>query len=138
MPYKKILIALDCTEDEETVIHEAVRLVRALDAELSVLHVNDPAAGKAHLMMDSLPLISEEDLREQFRKAGYDKEANELKVAIVESESYAKEIAKATENVELLIMGHAHKNPFFAALVDSVDERVADQISCPVLVVPKK
>ncbi|MFQ5674913.1 MAG: universal stress protein [bacterium] len=138
MPYKKILIALECTDEEETVIHEAIRLVRAFNAELSVLHVNDPAAGKAHLMMGGLPLVREEDLREQFRKAGYDKEASELKVAIVESESYANEIAKATENIDLLIMGHTPKNLFLAALVDSVDERVADRISCPVLVVPKK
>ena len=83
------------------------------------------------------PLVSEEDIREQFRKAGYEKEANEIKITIVESESYAKEIAKATENIDLLVIGHHPKNAFLAALIDSVDERVADLVSCPVLVVPK-
>lgn len=138
MPYKKILIALDCTEDENNVIHEAIRLTTTLNAELSAFHVNDRAAGKAHMMMDTLPLISQNDIREQFRKLGYEKEAKELKVTLVESSSYPKEIAKATEDVDLLIIGHRHKNQFLATLIDSVDERVADLVSCPVLVVPKR
>ncbi len=87
--------------------------------------------------MDTLPLVSEEDIREQFRKAGYEKEANEIKITIVESESYAREIAKATEDIDLLVIGHYSKSAFLAAFVDSVDERVADLVSCPVLVVPK-
>ena len=89
------------------------------------------------MMMDTLPLVSEEDIREQFLKAGYEKDANEIKITIVESESYAKEIAKATEDIDLLVIGHHPKSAFLAALIDSVDERVADMVSCPVLLVPK-
>jgi nucleotide-binding universal stress UspA family protein len=137
MPYKRILIALDCTDEENIVIDEAIRLAATLNAELSAFHVNDPAAGKAHVMMDTLPLVSEQDIREQFRKAGYEKEANAIKITITESESYAKEIAKVTKDVDLLVIGHSGKNAFLAALIDSVDERVADLVSCPVLVVPK-
>ncbi len=137
MPYKKILIALDCTDEENNVIDEAIRLAETLNADLSAFHVNDPAAGKAHMMMDTLPLVSEEDIREQFRKAGYEKEANEIKVTLTESDSYAQEIAKATEDIDLLVIGHHPKNAFLAALIDSVDERVADLVFCPVLVVPK-
>ncbi|TDI80425.1 MAG: hypothetical protein E2O79_09075 [Caldithrix sp.] len=48
MPYKKILIALECTDDENNVIEEAIRLAGTLNADLSAFHVNDPAAGKAH------------------------------------------------------------------------------------------
>ncbi len=89
------------------------------------------------MMMDTLPLVSEEDIRGQFRKAGYEKEANEIKITIAESESYAQEIAKATEDVDLLVIGHHSKSAFLAALIDSVDERVAALVSCPVLMVPK-
>ncbi len=128
---------MECTADENNVINEAIRLAETLNADLSAFHVNDPAAGKAHMMMDTLPLVSEEDIREQFRKAGYEKEANEIKITLTESDSYAKEIAKATENIDLLVIGHHPKNAFLAALIDSVDERVADLVSCPVLVVPK-
>ncbi len=137
MPYKKILIALECTDNENNVIAEAVRLADTLNAELSAFHVNDPAAGKAHLMMGGLPRASEEDIREQFRKAGYEKQAQGIKITISESESYAQEIAGATQGVDLLVIGHHSKNVFLAALVDSVDERVADLVSCPVLLVPK-
>ncbi len=128
---------MECTDDENNVIEEAIRLAGTLNADLSAFHVNDPAAGKAHMMMDSLPLVSEEDIQEQFRKAGYEKEATEIKITIAESESYAKEIAKATEDIDLLVIGHHSKNAFLAALIDSVDERVADLVSCPVLMVPK-
>ena len=128
---------MECTDDENNVIEEAIRLEGTLNADLSAFHVNDPAAGKAHMMMDSLPLVSEEDIQEQFRKAGYEKEATEIKITIAESESYAKEIAKATEDIDLLVIGHHSKNAFLAALIDSVDERVADLVSCPVLMVPK-
>lgn len=137
MPYKKILIALECNDEEKNVIEEAIRLAENLNADLSVFHVNDPAAGKAHLMMDTLPFASEDDIREQFRKAGHEKQGREIKITITESESYAQEIAKATEDVDLLVIGHHSKNAFIAALVDSVDERVADLVSCPVLMVPK-
>ena len=128
---------MECTDDENNVIEEAIRLAGTLNADLSAFHVNDPAAGKAHMMMDSLPLVSEEDIQEQFRKAGYEKEATEIKITIAESESYAKEIAKATEDIDLLVIGPHSKNAFLAALIDSVDERVADLVSCPVLMVPK-
>ncbi len=128
---------MDGTDEENNVINEAIRLAETPNAELSAFHVNDPAAGKAHMMMDTLPLVSEEDIRQQFRKAGYEKEANEIKITITESESYAKEIAKATEDIDLLVIGHHPKNAFLAALIDSVDERVADLVSCPVLLIPK-
>ena len=94
MLYKEILIALECTDEQNNVINEAIRLAETLNADLSAFHVNDPAAGKAHMMMDTLPLVSEEDIREQFRKAGYEKEANEIKITLTESESYAKESLK--------------------------------------------
>ncbi len=136
MPYKKILIALDRTEEENTVIKEAISLAAAFKAEISAVHVNDPAAGKAHMMMDSLPLSTEDDIREQFSKLGFEKEAKEIKVTIVESEDYAQEIAKAAEDADLLVIGHHPKSRFLAAIVDSTDERVSDYVPCPMLVVP--
>ncbi len=137
MHYNKILVALDCTNDENCVIREAVGLAENLSADLSAFHVNDPAAGKTHMMMDTLPRVKAEDIREQFRLAGFEKQANEIKITFAESEAYAQEIAKATEDVDLLVIGHHPKSAFLAALTDSVDERVANLVTCPVLLVPK-
>lgn len=136
MPYKKILIALDCTDEENNVIREAIGLASTFKAELMAVHVNDPSAGKTHMMMGSLALNTENDLRDQFRKLGFEKEADEIKVTIVESPDYAMEIAKVAKDADLLVIGHHPKNRFLAAIMDSTDERVSDLVSCPMLVVP--
>jgi nucleotide-binding universal stress UspA family protein len=137
MNYKKILLSLEVLEDENNVIKEAVSLTSLFNAELTAVHINDPSAGKPSMMMDSLPLKTENDIREQFRKLGYEKEAKEIKVNIIESQHYAKEIADAAKKADLLIIGHHPKNRFLASIIDSVDERVADIVPCPMLVVPR-
>ena len=86
--------------------------------------------------MGGLPRKTEDDLRSQFRNLGYEKEAGEINVMIVEGENYPKEIAKASKDVDLLVLGHFHKNRLLAAFIDSVDERVTDLASCPILIVP--
>ena len=136
MPYKTILISLEGKEEENSVIHEAIRVASILDAELMVIHVNDPGAGKAHMVMGLLPLKTEDDLKNQFRSLGYETIADKIKIMIVEGTNYPSEIAKASENVDLLVTGHHHKNRLFAVLIDSIDERVSDLVSCPMLVVP--
>jgi len=136
MGYKKILLALDVTEKESKVIKEAVDLAAMFKAELAVIHVNDPSAGKPSMMMDSLPLKTEDDVRSQFRKLGLEKEALEIKINIASSQHYVKAIAEAAKNSDLLIIGHHHKNTFLASIIDSTDERVADNVPCPMLVVP--
>ena len=136
MLYKNVLVALHGKKKEAEVIHEAVRLATALDAHLTVLHVNSPQAGKAHLMMGSLPLLNEAYLRDWFRQLGHEQMADAMSVVVLESESYAREIARVAEGYDLVIAGHRPKGSVTALLVDSTDERVLDQICCPVLVVP--
>ncbi|NIR47869.1 universal stress protein, partial [candidate division KSB1 bacterium] len=81
---------------------------------------------------------AEKDVREQFRNLGYEQEADEIEVHIAKGSSYPNEIAKATEDAHLLVIGHRCKNRFLSAFIDSVDKRVADLVSCPVLLVPYK
>lgn len=138
MAYQKILLALSGKEEEEKVIREAMRLKSLFGAELSVFHVNDPTAGKPDMMMGSLPLVKEEDIREQIRNCGFTREASEITIDIKENTNDAEEIANATRDADLLVIGHHHKNRFLAAITDSTDERVADLVSCPILIVPMR
>ena len=138
MPFDNILVALAGMDDEDNVIHETVRLVRALGAQLTVLHVNDPKAGHVSMMMDAHRLVKEEDLRKRFRDLDYITTADTLKFNIVTGVSLPKIIAKATEGMDLLVIGHRRKNRFLAAFADSADKHLADLVGCPVLIVPRK
>jgi nucleotide-binding universal stress UspA family protein len=137
MTYTKILLALSCGDDESRVITAAVHLARQLDATLGVIHVNEPHAGEPSMMMDSPPKIEEAEIRELLQQAGVAAEAEGAPIDIVEDESYSEAIGRATADADLLVIGHSHRNRFLEALVESLDEEVANTSRCPVLVVPK-
>ena len=136
MPYSNMLLCLHCHDDEKHVVEAAVRLKTMLKARLSVVVVNDPGAGKAHMLMDTLPRCDEKDVRRQLEKFGYPAAVGEAAVISIDSKNYPRAIARATRDFDLLIMGHHPKNPLLAFLKDSTDERVIDRIDCPVLLVP--
>jgi nucleotide-binding universal stress UspA family protein len=138
MSYKNIVLSLNCSDEEKRVIDEAMQLKSFFGANLSVVHINDPGAGKAHMLMDTLPRVTEDDIVAQFQKFGYGQEVKQIKIILIDSETYAKAIAGVTKEFDLLIMGHHPKNPVLAFLKDSTDERVADQINCPIMLVPLK
>lgn len=135
MPYKNIAVALAGNQDEAVVIQEAVRLSEALEANLSVVHVNDPSAGKISMMMPSERLVTEDDLRQQCREAGFAELAETIEVRLEVGASYAKGIARVTKDADVLVMGHHKQNPIIAAFKDSTDEDVMNLVDCPVLIV---
>ena len=138
MAYKNILLSLNCRDDEKRVLDEAMRLKSYFGANLSVVHINDPGAGKAHMLMDALPRARKNDIVNQFEKFGYGEEGRRIKIILNDSETYAKAIAGVTKDFDLLIMGHHPKSRILAFLKDSTDERVADRINCPIILVPLK
>ena len=136
MLYERIFLSLAGKVDESKAIEESVRISSALNAKLTVIHINDPGAGMPHMMMDSLPKVTEDDMIGLFVKAGFGQQVSDIEFRIMDDESYARAIATATREADLLIMGHHHKNRLMSLLTDSTDERVADRIGCPVLLVP--
>ena len=62
MHYKKILLSVNCKDDEKRVLDEAMQLKSFFEADLTLVHINDPAAGKAHMLMDTLPRIEKPDI----------------------------------------------------------------------------
>ncbi len=138
MSYKTIMVALSGKGDEIKLIDESVRIKNSFNAKMIVVHVNDPHAGEMSMMMDSRGhRYSEEDILNLFRSAGHEEVANRLIVEIITGEFVHKEIVKAAEDVDLLILGHQKVNAFRENFFDSVDEGIINRVSCPVLVVPK-
>ena len=136
MLYEKVFLSLAGKEDESKAIEESMRIASVLKAKLTVVHINDPGAGMPHMMMDTLPKVTEDDMIDLFVKAGFGHQVSDIEFRLIDDESYARAIATATREADLLIMGHHPKNKLMALLTDSTDERVADLIRCPIMLVP--
>ena len=65
MHYKNMHPSLNFRDDEKRVLDEAIRLKSYLGANLSVVHINDPGAGKPHMLMDTLPMVRKRDIVDQ-------------------------------------------------------------------------
>jgi len=138
MPYKSLAVGLSMRGDETKVIDEAVRLTNSFDAQLIAVHVNDPHAGSPSMMMDNPEIrVTEDMIRECFRKAGHEEVAGRIDVRILKSESIAKALKEACNEADLLILGHKRMSFFKEHFLDSIDEGVVNHVDCPVMVVQK-
>ena len=135
MPYSSILVSLAGKKEEKKVVDEAVKLAKQLGSKISFIHVNDPGAGKMHMMMDSLKLVKESDVRDMLAEFGHSDLGKSCTINVIESSHYARTIADASKNYDLLVIGHHNKNSFLAALMDSTDEHISDMVDSPVLLV---
>jgi nucleotide-binding universal stress UspA family protein len=139
MSYRRIMVALACRDDESRVIDEAVRFANTLNVQLVVVHVNDPHAGEMSMLMDKIShRFTEEEIRELFRKLGHEEIAERIEVRILVDEVVHKAITRASQDVDLLILGHRKMSTFKQYFFDSVDEGIVNHVDCPVLVVPKE
>jgi len=139
MPYKTIIVGLSMRGDETRLIDEAVRLTNSFGAQLIAVHVNDPHAGSPSMMMDSPgELVTEEMIRDCFRKAGHEEIAHRLEVRILTSESIPKALKDVSSNADLLILGHQRMSYFKEHFMDSIDEGIVNHVACPVMVVQKE
>ncbi len=137
MSYKNIVLALCGRGDEGKVIKEAFNLKDQLNADLSIVHVNDPRAGEMSMMMDSPKIITEDDIKERLVVNGFEKEADSILIRIVEGENIAKAIEEAASGANMLILGHRKRSAFKDQFFDSVDEGIVNRVECPVVVIPK-
>ena len=133
---KKIMIALTGRNDESVVIEQAVFFADKFDALLVAIHINDPHAGRMSMMMDSPgPKISEDDIKNLFKRHGYENSLENLEVRIIENEHISKTIAENAVDIDLLVLGHRRMSTFKANFMDSIDEGIANLSPCPVVVV---
>tara|TARA_B100001250_G_scaffold328009_1_gene292389 strand:+ start:469 stop:888 length:420 start_codon:yes stop_codon:yes gene_type:complete len=135
--YNKIMVALVGDGTEIEVVENAYHLSNNLKCSLVAIHVNDPHAGDMSMMMDSPRAINHETLQKQLSDYLGNDIADKIDIIITENESIPKSIEQHTLDCDLLIVGHRKMSQFKASLMDSIDEGIANLISCPVLVVQK-
>lgn len=136
--YKKILVAVDSSEQARRAFQEAIEVTRRNEAHLSILIVSDTnhlgtepyavdhivkEAGKAaHAIIDSL----EETIPEDISYSTIIDDGNP-KVKIVE---YAE-----TEKIDLILMGATGTGTFSRLLLGSTTAYVVNNAPCNVMVV---
>jgi len=139
MSYKKIMLALCCRGDETAVIKEAAYLSKIHNAELLVIHINEPHAGDMSMMMDNPEKkINIEDIKNLFNKAGFKGLVKTENILIISHASVQNSIIEASREADLLVIGHRRANFFKQNLFDSIDEGIVNHAECPILVVAKK
>jgi|TARA_B110000263_G_C14888508_1_gene320668 nucleotide-binding universal stress UspA family protein len=137
----KIMVCLFCSDDEGVVLDQAVFFAEKFDASLVAIHVNRPHAGEMSMMMDnSGSKITKDMIKNMFVKHGYEQWLKKLEIRTPEDDIVSKTIAKHAQDVDMLILGHRKMNTFKASFSDSVDEGIANLVSCPVVTIslPKR
>jgi len=140
--YQKILIALDFHSDNDQIIEKGRKLVADNQAELLLLHVNEPLtiAYSIDGMAYGDQIVSLESSVRKEAKVKMSKIADELDVKgenrLIRSGNPANEIHGVVkeENVDLIVMG-THGQSGLQLLLGSTANSVLHGVSCDVMVV---
>ena len=138
--YKKILVAVDLTEDSPIVLNKARQLAELNDAELSLVHVIEPIAVGYAIEVSSVDI---EGLHQEASRQARDALlALGSDIGLPESRLYSKlghpareirELA-ASINAELIITG-GHGRHGWELLFGSTSSEVSRGVKCDVLTV---
>ena len=132
------MVSLLGSDDEGVVLDQAVFFAEKFDASLVAIHVNDTHAGEMSMMMDSPgPKITKDMIKDMFVQHGYEEWLKKLEIRTPEGEIVSKTIAENAQDVDMLVLGHRKMSTFKASFMDSVDEGIANLVSCPVVVIQK-
>ena len=131
----KIMVALVLRGDEKPVISQAVFFAEKLNADLTVIHVNQPALSQPKGMV--VERINEETIRERITAYGFQKILNKINIIIESGESVSEIINQYARDMDLIILGHRKMNTFKSHIMDSVDEGISNLVTAPVLIVQK-
>ena len=142
--FKKILVATDFSSGSRSAVLAAVELARQHEAQLTLLHVFEPAY---YATADGYPFVTPDDVRRLIAK-----HTDALAVALREAQaagasrvdSKLVQGAAASEVVamaksggyDLIAIGTHGRTGLKHALLGSVAEKVVRHARCPVLVVP--
>ena len=149
----KILVPIDGSEHSDRAVNYALDLAEKYSAEIVLLSVAQPfvATGPMFVTQPMMPPEStiiyvkgietahEKMLAEALKKAKEIKPSIKISKILVNGRPADKivEIAKE-EKFDLIVMGSRGLGGIKEFFLGSVSDRVADQASCPVLIVKKK
>ncbi|SCZ68438.1 universal stress protein [Thiohalomonas denitrificans] len=138
--YRKILLAVDFTDEADRVCERALSLANLYDAELYLVHVIEPLIiDPAYDILPALPAGFEKELadnaRERLREIGHRLGIPENRQAVKLGSTKAGIIGQAEElGCDLIVLGsHGRHGP--ALLLGSTANAVLHSASCDVLAV---
>ena len=130
---KRIMVALVAHGDEKPVIEQAVLMANKFEAQLIAIHVHQPVLSQPK--GDSELNVTEEIIRNRFIEYGFEQIINDLEIIITKGENIPEKIQQHSNDIDMLVVGHKKMGGFMARITDSIDEDIANLITCPVLVV---
>ena len=136
MKYQSIVLALSCSESSSPVIEAAFDCVKQYNAALKVCHVNDPAACKISMMIDSIGhKYTEPEIMDILTANNPDLNIDSVQIQLLTSKNIAKAISQIINEDDLLIVGHKKMNLIKENLSDSFDEQIVNKVNCHSLVI---
>jgi len=137
MKYQSIVLALSCSESSSPLIEAAFDCVKQYNTALKILHVNDPAAGKMSMMMDSIGhKYTEPEIMDMLMARNSDLNTNSVQIQILTSEDIPEAVSMAIVEGDLLILGHKKMNIVKEKLSDSLDQQIVNKVNCHSMVIP--
>ena len=133
----KILLAMAGDSRELNLVLEAVRFKNQLDSSLDIVHVNDVHAGEMSMMMDSPKKITKTVLLDQLNTYGCQDSLSDANIIILKNDNYEAAISMLAKDYDLVILGHRKMGEIRENISDSIDQVIANDVLCPVLVINK-
>ena len=131
------MLALAGDSRESNLLAEAITFRDQLDAKMDVVHVNPKYAGDMSMMMDSIKEITDTMIIEQIEEYGFTESFPNPEIIILKSDKIEGEISKLSKEYDLVILGHRKMGDIKESISDSIDQDIANDILCPVLIVNK-
>jgi nucleotide-binding universal stress UspA family protein len=129
LPVKHVVCPVNYTETSKKALRYAAQLAQCFQAELSVLHVMEPADASSRenkAAMEKLCNWIPEEVRQHCQ----------LQEALSEGEAAEQILNSAHQNnCDLIVLGSQHKKFFDSAVIGTTTVRVTRHAPCPVLTV---
>jgi nucleotide-binding universal stress UspA family protein len=132
--FKNILYPIDLNSENISSLNSALEFGQFCGAHIHILYINDSQAGYRH------PTDREDAVVLKVKEVAPAELLENAKIIYAISKGdLASEIVKYSEenNIDLIIVGHKHRNKLYYALFHSPDENIIQTINLPVLVIPE-